>query len=89
MDKTYAMNLMQRKSLFRESVKTNKSLFTTMITNLPIMENAYVLEAVDVQLTVDKLMVKRWKVLIKINFQNIGQKKKKTFNFLASSFLMQ
>ncbi|MBK8393260.1 MAG: ATP-binding protein [Saprospiraceae bacterium] len=59
MDKTYAMNLMQRKSLFRESVKTNKSLFTTMITNLPIMENAYVLEAVDVQLTVDKLMVKR------------------------------
>ena len=54
-DKKYAQWLMERKSLFIQDSGTNKLVFTTLITNLPIIENQYSHDVVDVALTVEDL----------------------------------
>ena len=54
-DKKYAQWLMERKSLFIQESGTNKLVFTTLITNLPIIENQYCHDVVDVALTVGDL----------------------------------
>ena len=55
-DKKYAMTLLARRAIFRETVKTKKNIFNTMITNYPMTKNAYSLDCVDVQITIDDLM---------------------------------
>ena len=55
-DKKYALTLQTRKAIFQETVKTKKSVFTTMITNYPIIQNEYSLDCVDAEITIDELM---------------------------------
>jgi uncharacterized protein len=55
-DKVYAATLQERKALFRADVKTNKNIFTTLITNLPLLENEYALDVVDVKITINQCM---------------------------------
>lgn len=55
-NKKYALQLITRKAMFREAIKTKKNIFNTMITNYPIKPNEYSMDCVDVQITIDELM---------------------------------
>lgn len=54
--KSYASDLQNRKSWFKQATQTRKSLFTTLITNHPIKMNKYSLDVVDVAIHVSELM---------------------------------
>jgi hypothetical protein len=54
--KSYASDLQNRKSWFKQATQTRKSLFTTLITNHPIKMNKYSLDVVDVAIHVAELM---------------------------------
>jgi uncharacterized protein len=55
LDKPYAETLQKKKIVFREQMKTHKTLFTTMITTYGVKKNAHCLSIVDQQLTMDNL----------------------------------
>lgn len=55
MTKEYAEKLNEKKAIFREATKTNKALFTTLITPYGAIENNYYHEAVQKQMTLDEL----------------------------------
>ncbi len=55
-DKKYAQTLVVRRAQFRETTKTKKTIFNTLITNQPMKQNAYSLDSIDVQLTIDDLL---------------------------------
>jgi hypothetical protein len=54
--KKYASELQLRKMAFRMGTNTKKTIFTTIISNHPIKDNEYSLEAVDVSINVSELM---------------------------------
>jgi len=56
-NKEYADELKLRKVTFQNETKTKKNLFTTLITNEPLRENAYSKEAIDVMVQLNELMV--------------------------------
>ena len=51
----YATQLRQRKAAFREGTKTKKLLFTTMVTNYPLIENAQMKDVVDAKVLLKDL----------------------------------
>ncbi len=54
-EKAYSANLTLRKSLFRSTVNTRKTLLTTLITHQTMIPNEYSMDAVDVIVELDKL----------------------------------
>lgn len=56
-NKSYATQLKIRKSLFKQVTKTRKNIFTTLITNYPLKQNAHSIDSIDVNLTISELMV--------------------------------
>lgn len=54
-DKPCAENLQMKKNVFREQMKTHKTLFTTLITTYGVKKNLHFLSVVDQQLTMDAL----------------------------------
>lgn len=54
-DKSYAENLQKKKNVFREQLKTHKTLFTTMITTFGVKKIAHSLSVVDQQLAMNDL----------------------------------
>lgn len=55
-DKKYAAQLENRKSVFQKSTKTRKQIFTTMITNYPLVKNEYYRQVVDKAINISNLM---------------------------------
>jgi uncharacterized protein len=55
-DKKQAHTLAMRRVQFRETTKTKKTIFNTLIANQPMKQNAYSLDCIDVHLTIDDLM---------------------------------
>ncbi len=56
-DKKQAQNLAVRRMQFRDTTKTRKTIFNTLITNQDMKQNAYSLDCIDVHLTIDDIMV--------------------------------
>ena len=54
--KSYAEELEERKLLFREATKTKKQIFTTLITNQPIISNQYLLQSIDEHLNIEDFL---------------------------------
>lgn len=54
-DKEYAKNLEDKKRIFKDTTKTKKTLFTTMITTYGVKKNKHYNSIVDNQLTMDDL----------------------------------
>lgn len=55
--KNYATQLRNRKAAFSSSTKTKKSVFTTLITNYPVVDNKYALETVDARVELSALFL--------------------------------
>ena len=54
-DKRYALELVQKRDVFRRASRTRKSLFTTMITTMGLRENDHSRSVVDKSLDLDAL----------------------------------
>jgi hypothetical protein len=54
-DKTYAKSLEQKREVFNERIKPNKTLFLTMITTFGVKENTYYEEYIQQSLTMEVL----------------------------------
>lgn len=52
----YAKQLNQRKSLFKSTTDTHKSIFTTLISNQPLQKNEHSIDAIDVFIPLGDLM---------------------------------
>ncbi|HLW62554.1 MAG TPA: ATP-binding protein [Flavobacterium sp.] len=55
-NKDYASKLRNRKQAFRETTKTKKTIFNTLITSYGAVKNQYYLDQIDVELTVSDLI---------------------------------
>ena len=53
--KSYAAQLRLKKSIFRQATLTKKTIFTTLLTTFPAIQNQYYLGEVDNEVTMDKL----------------------------------
>ena len=53
--KNYAAQLRMKKSVFSQATQTKKTIFTTLLTTFPAMQNQYYLAEVDNEVTMDKL----------------------------------
>lgn len=53
--KSYAAQLRMKKSVFSQATQTKKTIFTTLLTTFPAIQNAYYLGEVDNEVTMDKL----------------------------------
>jgi uncharacterized protein len=58
LDKKYATQLEIKKKLFKEETKTNKQLFTTLITTKPFTHNINSIGLIDNVISLDKLFIK-------------------------------
>jgi uncharacterized protein len=56
LDKKQAQILAIKRVQFRDTTKTRKTIFNTLITNQPIKQNEYSLDCVDVHVTIDDIM---------------------------------
>jgi hypothetical protein len=54
-DKSYVANLRRKRSVFAQVTGTKKSIFTTLITTYPAMQNKYYLEEIQSEVTMDAL----------------------------------
>ncbi len=54
-DKSYMEKLQSKKRVFKEQTKTNKTLFTTMVTTYGVKKNEHCLSIVDNQIVMDEL----------------------------------
>jgi uncharacterized protein len=55
-DKKYAAQLILRKTQFKQATSTRKTVFNTLISNYPIIQNAYSIDCIDNALTIDMIM---------------------------------
>lgn len=55
-DKDYAAKLRNRKQAFKETTKTKKTIFNTLISSYGAIKNEYYLDQIDAELTVSNLM---------------------------------
>lgn len=53
--KSYAAQLRMKKSVFSQATQTKKTIFTTLLTTFPAIQNQYYLAEVDNEVTMDKL----------------------------------
>lgn len=53
----YAEKLRLKKMIFKQATQTKKAVFTTLITTWPALQNAWYLEAVDNEISMDKLFL--------------------------------
>ncbi|MDQ6845661.1 MAG: winged helix-turn-helix transcriptional regulator, partial [Bacteroidota bacterium] len=53
--KSYAAQLRMKKSVFRQATQTKKTIFTTLLTTFPAIQNQYYLGEVDNEVTMEKL----------------------------------
>ena len=44
-----------KKSIFKQATQTKKAVFTTLLTTYPALQNKHYLEAIDSEITMDKL----------------------------------
>ncbi len=51
----YAAQLRLRKSVFRQATNTKKTVFTTLVSTLPALQNQYYWQEIDTEITMDKL----------------------------------
>jgi uncharacterized protein len=55
-DKKYAKQLQERKSLFIAETQSSHTVYTSVLSNLPILENEYSQEVIDVKLSVSEIL---------------------------------
>ena len=53
--KSYAAQLRMKKSVFTQATQTKKTIFTTLLSTFPSIQNQYYLAEVDNEVTMDKL----------------------------------
>lgn len=55
-DKKYALQLLQRKALFKQITGTKKTVFNTMITNFKMVQNAHSIDSIENAISIDMIM---------------------------------